>query len=112
MDIKKLYADTCILAGEVPIYSFLTYCDICARSLISAYGEKAVLGEGEYATPASLSDAFAVDDAFYNAVLLFAAGKVGVDDGLLEKSKTEADAAYRALWRKAAKGKRIMGVTW
>lgn len=112
MDTKKLYGDVCVLCGEVPVYAFLTYCDMCARSLLQRYGEKLCLGAGEYMTPASLSDALALDDAFYNAVLLFAAGKATGDEKLLEKSRAEAEIAYKNLWRKSARGKRVLGVKW
>lgn len=112
MDIKRLYSDMCVFCGEVPVYTFLTYCDMCARSLLQEYGEKLCVGEGEYMTPASLSDTFALDDAFYNAVLLFAAGKALGDEKLFENSRAEAENAYKNLWRKAARGKRVLGVKW
>lgn len=112
MDIKKLYADVCVLVGEVPLYSFFTYCDMCARSIIAHYGEKYALGEGEYVCAASFSDSFALDDAFYTAVLLYVAGKESGNVELISKSESEAESAYRGLWRKKAKGKRIMGVKW
>lgn len=112
MDIKKLYADVCVLAGEVPLYSFFTYCDMCARSIIAEYGERYALGEGEYVSPSALSDSFALDDAFYTAVLLYVAGKASGDGDMIAKSESEAKSAYRGLWRKKAKGKRIMGAKW
>ncbi|MBQ6892644.1 MAG: hypothetical protein IJN48_00415 [Clostridia bacterium] len=112
MDIKKLYSDACILVGEIPVYSFLTHCDMFARSAIAKYGNNFAVGEGEYTSPDSLSDSFAIDDAFYNAALFYAAGRASGNDQLQKKSDNEAEIAYRSLWRKNAKGKRIMGVNW
>ena len=68
MDLKKLYKDACVLACEMPIYSFLTYCDCFARHVIAAYGKRYAVGEGEYLAPCELGSSYAICDAFYNDV--------------------------------------------
>ena len=112
MDLKKLYKDICVLACEMPIYSFLTYCDMFARHVIAAYGKPYAIGDGEYSTPETLSDSYAIDDAFYNAALFYIAGQASASGELLAKSEAEAQNAYRTRWRAAARGKRIKGVSF
>ena len=110
MDIKKLYADVCISVGEIPLYTFLLYCDSFARMLISKYGSKYAIGAGEYFAPTSLEESFAVADEFYLAALLYI--KAEVSGGDLTKSSLAADRAYLTLWRQNAKNKRILKEAW
>lgn len=112
MDLKKLYKDACVLACEMPIYSFLTYCDCFARHVIAAYGKRYAVGEGEYLAPCELGSSYAICDAFYNAALFYIVGAATSNAEMLEKSNSEAESAYRTLWREGAHGKRIKGAEW
>lgn len=112
MDIKKLYSDACILAFEIPLFTFLLYCDMFARMLISSYGIKYTVGEGEYISPESISDSFSIDSAFYGAARLYVAGKALGDEQMVKESKAEAQKAYLSIWRERNKNKRIKGVKW
>ena len=112
MDIKKLYSDVCILACEIPLFTFLLYCDTFARMLISTYGKEYAVGEGEYIPPESIGDSYSVDGAFYGAARTFVAGKVLGDAQMVDESKKEAQKVYLSLWKQRNKGKRIKGAKW
>ena len=110
MDIKKLYVNVCVAAGEIPLYLFLMHCDTFASMLIAKYGGEYVLGEGDYVPPASLEDSYAVNEEFYHAAFLYIKAAAGGAD--LSESLCEADKAYLTLWRKKAKNMRIKGAKW
>ena len=113
MDLKKLYGDLTVLLGrEVPLYSFLLYCDMGARMLLCRYPKKLLLGAGEYTAPESLSDALPIAEEFYTAVLYFLGGSVSGEESMLKKSEAAAEEAYRTRWRAHARGKRRKGDVW
>lgn len=112
MDIKKLYSDVCILAGEIPLFTFLLYCDMFARMLISLYGTKYAVGEGEYLAPESIGDSYSVDAAFYGAARLYIAGKAHCNEQMIEESKAMAQKVYLTMWRERNKNKCIKGAKW
>ena len=110
MDIKKLYADLCAAIGEIPLYTFLLYADMFARMLISKYGIGYAIGVGEYVSPGSLEDSFAVCDEYYHAAFLYIKAAVRGED--TAKSEFAADKAYLTLWRKESKNKRLIREVW
>lgn len=113
MDLKKLYGDLTVLLGrEIPLYSFLLYCDMGARTLLCRYPKKLLLPVGEYSPPESLSDALPIAEEFYTAVLYYVGGSARREESMLKKSEAAAEEAYRTLWRTAARGKRRKGDVW
>lgn len=113
MELKKLYGDLTVLLGtEIPLYSFLLYCDMGARGLLCRYPKKLLLPVGEYYTPESISDALPLAEEFYTSLLYFIGGSARGDESLLKKSEAMAEEAYRTLWRAHARGKRRKGDAW
>ncbi len=113
MELKKLYSDLTVLLGtEVPLYSFLLYCDMGVRTLLCRYPKKLLLPVGEYCPPESISEALPIDERFYTALFWFVGGSVRGDADMLQKSEAAAEDAYRTLWRNAARGKRRKGDVW
>ncbi len=113
MELKKLYVDLSVLLGrEIPIYAFLLYADMCARTLLCRYPKKLLLPVGEYTSPESLLDALPIDEAFYSALLYAIAGSAGGEENYTKKSDAAAEEAYRTLWRVHARGKRRKGDAW
>jgi len=106
MELKQLYKDAVVLCKtEIPLPDFLLQADVGARSILNRYPKKLVLGQGEYVTPLCLDDPFPLAEAFYTAILYRIAGD-------LQTAEAEAEAAYKTLWRHAARGKRRKGDTW
>ncbi len=113
MDLKKLYGDvTVLLKREVPIYEFLASCDLGVRTLLCRYQKKLIVGKGEYIAPEDLNSSVALDGAFYPFLLYFIIGTLCSDEKMLEKSRDEAQNAYKMLWRAAARGKHIKNDRW
>lgn len=113
MDLKKLYKDITVLCGrELPVYTFLTLCDMCAGALLCRYPKNIVVGKGEYITPENLESSFSVDSAFYTAVVCHIIGSINNDGEKLKQSETEAEKAYLSLWKRAAHGKRKKCDRW
>lgn len=113
MELKQLYKDTVVLCKtEVTLPTFLLQADLAARRLCNRYPKRLVLGQGEYITPLAASDAYAVDDAFYTAVLYRIAGSVLGSAEFSALADAAEEDAYKALWRAAARGKRRKGDVW
>lgn len=113
MDLKKLYGDVCVqLKRELPIYEFLSYADLGIRALLCRYPKKLLLCRGEYTSPEDLNSSIALDAAFYTSLLYFVIGSANGDGTTLEKSNSEAENAYKTLWKSAARGKRVACDRW
>lgn len=112
MDIKKLYGDVCILAFEIPLFTFLLYCDMFARKLISNYGIKYAVGEGEYISPESISDSFPIDGTFYGAARLYVSGMALGNEQMIAESEAEAQRVYLSVWKEKNRDKRVKGARW
>ena len=113
MDLKKLYADICIrLKREIPIYEFLSYTDTGIRAFLCRFSKKLLLGRGEYTSPENLNSSVALDEVFYTALLYFILGSINADEKMLKKSESEAESAYKTLWKRVAVGKRRACDRW
>ena len=113
MELTQLYKDTVLLCKtEVTLPAFLLQADLAARRLCNRYPKKLVLGQGEYIPPLAVGDAYAVDDAFYTAVLYRIAGDVLGDAAMTRLADAAEEDAYKSLWRASARGKRRKGDVW
>ena len=102
MCLNKLYADITVLVGtEFPL----------PRGWLAKYPPK-LLCAGEYTPPASLADVLPLADCLYPALLDTVAGRLTGDTATAARGADEAESAYLALWRAAARGKKKRGDQW
>ena len=113
MDLRKLYKDVTVLIGrELPIYTFITYCDMAVRIFLCRYSQKLLLVSGEYVAPKNLDSSMPLKEEFYAALQYYILGMANKDDKALKESENLANSAYLSLWRKSACGKRIKNERW
>ena len=103
MCLNKLYADITVLVGtEFPLPRFFVAVDTVCRGWLAKYPPK-LLCAGEY-TPLA--------DCLYPALLDTVAGRLTGDTATAARGADEAESAYLALWRAAARGKKKRGDQW
>lgn len=88
---------------------FLSHVGDCVRMLLARYPTAllARAGDGAIAAPVTLEEDCGIDEAYDQALILGAvAGKTGGESDHAH-FLSEAEQAYRAVWRKQAKGKRL-----
>ena len=112
MCLNKLYADITVLTGtEFPLPRFFVAVDAVCRGWLAKYPQK-LLCAGEYAPPTSLADVLPLADCLYPALLDTVAGRLTGDTALAARGADEAESAYLARWRVAARGKKNRGDPW
>lgn len=117
MTLEELYRDVAIFnKSEPPIPDFLLYYDMAVRAILTRYPKKLLIPEGEYVTPESLEEGFALPDSFFFAVFYFVCASTRIDsricDLLFEAADDRAEKAFRSIWREHARGKRLQGDRW
>ena len=112
MCLNKLYADITVLVGtEFPLPRFFVAVDTVCRGWLAKYPPK-LLCAGEYTPSASLADVLPLADCLYPALLDTGAGRLTGDTATAARGADEAESAYLALWRAAARGKKKRGDQW
>ena len=93
---------------------FLGYLGDCVRTLLARYptGLLARAGDGSIQAPETVDEESGLDPLYDQALILGAvAGKSGKSEDA-DKFTREAELAFRTLWRRAARGKRLPLGRW
>ena len=111
MNTKQLFLRVCEVC-PMEVHEFFTYLGTCVRMLLARYPTAllAAAGDGEIRIPRAFEEACGIDPLYEGALIQgVVAGKTqsqADQNAFLE----EADLVYRALWRRAARGKRACAV--
>jgi hypothetical protein len=93
---------------------FLGHLGDCVRALLARYPTAllARAGDGAISAPGTLEEDCGLDPLYDGALIAgCVAGKSGREEDRAA-FLTEAEHAYRARWRQAARGKRVAGGRW
>ncbi|MBQ8350746.1 MAG: hypothetical protein IJY20_01720 [Clostridia bacterium] len=93
---------------------FLGYLGDCVRTLLARYPTAllARAGDGEIGAPETLEDDCGLDPLYDGALIAGAIAGKTKEAADTSAFLTEAEHAYRACWRRAAKGKRMARGRW
>lgn len=113
MELEQLFFDTKLLCGgELSLAEFLLYYDMCMRRYLTLYPKKLLLPHGEYVRPERLEGSCDLPDSFYFAILYYISGIFLENAAMFADADKHAEKAYLALWKEAARGKRLAGDRW
>lgn len=107
MNIKSLY-DTVTLDTPCSHNQFLTHLDVTVRTLIAQYGMNYVIDCGIYGVPRSIDNDIPVFEAYYPAICDNIRFLLTGEDDRKTDYVSEADSAYKTVWKFKANGKRIV----
>ena len=87
---------------------FLLFLGDAVRSLLALYPHALLLGEGQsvLGAPASLDEGTGLDPLYDGALIAAVIGAKREDAGARANFLSEADAAFRQMWRRAAARRR------
>ncbi len=111
MNTKQLFLrvyEVCPMEAQ----DFFVHLGTCVRMLLARYPTAllAAPGDGEIMIPHAFGEACGIDPLYEGALIQgIVAGKSG-EQADMDAFLREADLAYRALWRRAARGKRACAV--
>ena len=108
MNIKSIY-DTVTLRHPCSHNQFLTHLDLTLRTLMSQFGMKYVISGDSYCIPRSIEDDIPVFDEYYAAAVDNILFLLTGDGDRKTDYVAESSDAYKTVWSKLAKGKKIVG---
>ena len=107
MNIKSLY-DTVVLSSPCEHNKFLTHLDTTVRTLIAQFGMSYVIERGTYGIPRYIDSDISVYEEYYPAICDNIRFLITGDIDRKTDYVSEADAAYRSVWSKKVRGRRIV----
>jgi hypothetical protein len=113
MLLKTIYERVTISGANIPPVEFVTAFNLFTDYLLSRYGEDYVIKPSStYTEATSVDDDVAVLNSYSAAYVDHICGLALKDSAKQADAVAKADFAFRAEWRKKAKGKRIRKEVW